>query len=81
LVGGEEITEVNWAWCKDDIKMYHGEINVKFIKLYIDKFQLQAFLNMVKSLGLHKTKNLQTSRFLPTHVGYEFVTVVMFSEV
>jgi hypothetical protein len=27
--------------------VYHGEINVKFIKLYIDEFQLQAFLNVV----------------------------------
>jgi len=29
--------------------MYHGEIHMKFIKLYIDKFQLQAFLNMVQN--------------------------------
>jgi hypothetical protein len=44
LIGGEEITEENW----DYIKMYHGEICMKFIKKYVDKLQLQAFLNMVQ---------------------------------
>lgn len=48
LIGGEEITEENWAQCRDYIKMCHGEMRMKFIKLYVDKFQLQAFLNMVQ---------------------------------
>jgi len=59
LIGGEEITEENWALCRDYIKMYHGEIYMKFIKRQFIKRQVSIagfFEHGTEALGCIKQR-------------------------